>query len=245
MQTIIRSVQGRNLFEIYLKRDVFYFCCRRPEKWKSSFLRPKLPILQQNTVKNSENQPDDVHRCNTMALTLYTFFRCRKSATDVLIKLIQFCLYRRSIEFTPPSTCQDDCCVGTVNSSSGGLKKFSSKRAAPPGRIWRLVLPTRLSNSRRSFPSLFFFCFDQQTERQSQESRHHKYSAVLRCRIQGVRLLADLSCTCTFKSSEIWPIKGRIFSFCGSYFRFAPLRNLFVFAWILFVWRLFFVAAAE
>lgn len=75
------------------------------------------------------------------------------------------------------------------------------------GSATRQNLAARLTNTiiqlKTVFSVLVFFCFDQQTERQSQESRHHKYSAVLRCRIQGVRLLADLSCTCTFKSSEI------------------------------------------
>lgn len=175
-----------------------------------------------------------------MALTLYTFFRCRKSATDVLIKLIQFCLYRRPIEFTPPSTCQDDCCVGTVNSSSGGLKKFSSKRAAPPGRIWRLVLPTRLSNSRRSFPSLFFSVL---TNKQNVRAKNPDtinippFSGVGFKECACWRIYPAPALLNRLKSNQK---KGRMFSFCGYHFRFAPLRNLFVFAWTtLFVRRLF------
>lgn len=175
-----------------------------------------------------------------MALTLYTFFRCRKSATDVLIKLILLCLYRCSIEFTPPSTCQDDCCVGTVNSSSGGLKKFSSKRAAPPGRIWRLVLPTRLSNSRRSFPSLFFSVL---TNKQNVRAKNPDtinippFSGVGFKECACWRIYPAPALLNRLKSNQQ---KGRMFSFCGYHFRFAPLRNLFVFAWTtLFVRRLF------
>lgn len=118
-------------------------------------------------------------------------------------------------------------------------KNSVESEAAPPGRFWRLVLPTRLSNSRRSFPSLFFSVLNNK-----QNVRAKNPDTINIPPFSGVGLE---ECACwriypapallnRLKSNQQ---KGRMFSFCGYHFRFAPLRNLFVFAWTLFVRRLF------